>query len=67
MCDRRHIIRLVGETAREAGTLIFVLVPLDATFGTVHVNGLVVGMLMLGGLVLIAYGILLETRDGRTH
>jgi hypothetical protein len=32
MRDRKHVIRLVGETAREVGTLIFVLTPLDAAF-----------------------------------
>lgn len=61
MRDRKHVIRLVGETAREAGTLILVLVPLDATFGSVHVSGMAIGALMLTGLVLIAYGIILET------
>lgn len=61
MRDRKHVIRLVGETAREAGTLILVLTPLDAAFGSAQVNGLAVGALMLAGLALIAYGILMET------
>jgi hypothetical protein len=63
MRDREHVIRLVGETAREAGTLIFVLVPLDATFGNGHVSGIVVGAPMLAGLLLIAFGIMLETKQ----
>ena len=62
MRDRRHINRLVGETAREVGALIFVLVPLDATFAGAPVNGLAVGATMLSGLILIACGILMETQ-----
>jgi hypothetical protein len=46
---------------REVGTLTFVLVPLDATFASAPVRGFGVGAAMLLGLLLIGWGILMET------
>jgi hypothetical protein len=61
MRDRKHVWRLLGETLREIGTLTFVLVPLDATFASAPVRGFGVGGAMLLGLLLIGWGILMET------
>lgn len=58
-----RVRRLVGETAREIGTLIFVFAPLDSAFAERPIDqGLVIGI-MLGGVLLIRSGIVLETRE----
>jgi hypothetical protein len=61
MRDRRHIIRLVGETAREVGILVCVFVPLDAAFSGVETDVLAISLFLIAGLVFIGCGILLET------
>jgi len=55
--------RLLGETAREIGTLIFVFAPLDSAFAERPIDqGSVIGI-MLVGVLLIGLGILLEVRE----
>jgi hypothetical protein len=60
--NREHAERLMGESVREVGVLMVVFAPLEATFSEVSVDiGRVAAMFLLG-LVLIAGGILLESR-----
>ena len=53
---------LLGETAREIGTLIFVFAPLDSVFAERSIDqGAVIGIMFVG-VLLIGSGILLEAR-----
>jgi len=53
---------LLGETAREVGVLIVVFAPLEAMFSEVFVSAGRVATMFLVGVVLIAGGIIMETR-----
>jgi hypothetical protein len=54
---------LIGETAREAGLLILVFGPLDWVFAEASMRAMVPASMALVGLVAIAWGILLESRE----
>jgi hypothetical protein len=54
---------LAGETVREVGTLTLVFAPLQAVFETPTIPIAWIGIVMIASVLLIAGGILLETRD----
>ena len=62
MTNWQHVVSLLGETAREAGVLMIVFAPLEATFSEVPVTAVVVVVMFLLGVVMTAGGIILETR-----
>jgi hypothetical protein len=58
-----HVRRVLGETAREIGTLIFVFAPLESAFTERPLNqGSLIGI-MLASILLIGSGILFEVRE----
>ena len=57
-----RVLRLLGETAREIGTLILVFAPLESAFAERPLNqGSLIGI-MLASILLIGSGILFEVR-----
>ena len=62
MLNREHAERLMGESVREVGVLMVVFAPLEATFSDVSVGTGRVAAMFLVGLLLIAGGIILESR-----
>jgi hypothetical protein len=62
MLDRQRAESLVGESVREVGVLMVVFAPLEATFSDVSVATARVAAMFLVGLLLIAGGIILESR-----
>ena len=58
--NRQRVRILLGETAREIGILMFVFVPLEATFSERSIDPAAVVGLLLISLVLILCGILAE-------
>jgi len=63
MLDRQRAESLVGESVREAGVLMVVFAPLEATFSDVSVATARVAAMFPVGLLLIAGGIILESRE----
>jgi hypothetical protein len=62
----RTTFELLGESVREIGILLAVFVPLDASFyqGRLRISTIVcLAFLELGGLALMAAGIMLERSD----
>jgi hypothetical protein len=57
------IERLLGETVREIGILVFVFAPLDAAFADRPPDFGAVIAVAAGALGVIAVGIILETED----
>jgi hypothetical protein len=60
--DRRAELILVGETLREIGILAVTFIPLEASFSDRAIHPYVLIGLVIGGVVLIGCGILLEIR-----
>jgi len=60
--DRRVVLQLVGETMREIGALALLFVPLDSTSDH-PLDSRVSSAWVVGSLVMIACGILLEVRN----
>jgi len=58
--DRRVVLQLVGETMREIGALALLFVPLDSTMSDHPLDSRVLSAWVVGSLVMIACGILLE-------
>jgi len=61
--DRRVVLQLVGETMREIGALALLFVPLDSTMSDHPLDSRVSSAWVVGSLVMIACGILLEVRN----
>lgn len=61
--QRKAIERLLGETVREIGILVFVFAPLDAVFADHPLDFSVVMAVAAGALGAILVGIILETED----
>lgn len=65
MIDKRTAQRLVGETTRDVGILLFVFGPLDALYQPAQPGVLPVVLAALG-LCFMAVGIILEARDSES-
>lgn len=63
MTNWQRLESVLGETAREVGVLIVVFAPLEATFSDTGVSTARVTAMVLVGLVALASGIILETRE----
>jgi len=63
MIDKRKTERLVGETIRDIGILVFVFGPLDALFQQPTPGVAVVALLVGGGLFFIVLGIILQASE----
>ena len=61
MIDRRAADRLVGESLGETGILLLVFAPLDALFEPHGPGELLLTSVIVGSLILIALGIIVET------
>ncbi len=61
--ERRVVLQLVGETMREIGTLALLFVPLDSTMSNHPLDaGVLIGW-VIGSIVVMACGILLEAKN----
>jgi hypothetical protein len=56
----QRVRRLLGETAREIGILVFVFAPLEAVFSDSPIDSRVIAGLIAGSLIAITSGILME-------
>ena len=63
MIDKRKAQRLLGETMRDIGILIFVFAPLDAFFQKERPGWLTLVFVVACGLLFISFGIMLEARE----
>ena len=63
MRRRARVLALIGETSREIGVLMLVFAPLDWMFSDYRMDAGAVAATGMGGLLLVAYGILLESRE----
>lgn len=63
MRRRARVLALIGETSREVGILMLVFAPLDWMFTDDRGDPLAVTATGSGGLILIGYGILLESKE----
>jgi len=61
--DKHKARRLLGETMRDIGILVFVFAPLDAFFQKQRPGWGPLAIVIAGGLLLIALGIMLETKE----
>jgi hypothetical protein len=61
--QHRAVERLLGETVREIGILVFVFAPLDAALADHPLDFSVVIAVVAGALGAITIGIMLETED----
>lgn len=58
-----RVRRLLGETIREIGILVFVFAPLETVLADQPVSRAAVMLAMLGSLTMIVAGVVLETRE----
>ncbi len=63
MIDKRKAQRLLGESIRDIGILIVVFGPLDAFFQKERPSILLLALVVAGGLLFIALGIILESEE----
>jgi len=61
--ERRVVLYLVGETMREVGALAVLFVPLDSTMSDHPLDSGVLMAWIVGGVMMVACGILLEARN----
>jgi len=61
--DRRTVLQLVGETMREIGALAVLFAPLDSTMSDHPFASDVLIVWILGGIAMIACGILLTAKN----
>ena len=58
-----HMLGLLGQTAREIGILIMVFASLESAFAERAIDPSLLGTVILVSVLLIAGGILIETRE----
>jgi hypothetical protein len=63
MIDKRKAQRLLGETIRDIGILVFVFAPLDAFFQRERPGWFPLAFVVACGLLFIAVGIMLEAKE----
>ncbi|PYO16453.1 MAG: hypothetical protein DMD31_02635 [Gemmatimonadetes bacterium] len=66
MIDKRRAQLLLGESIRDIGILVVVFGPLDAFFQKERPSVLLLSVVVTGGLLFIALGIILEAEEGES-